>query len=75
MVFTGYKDGEMIDDMAATTLTNYFKNHLHLPSSRAEMDRTCERIKEEITDEAKMMDAIPDMKKLSKSDKINPMWG
>jgi hypothetical protein len=75
LVFTGYKEGDMIDDMAATTLTNYFKNHLHLPSSRAEMDRTCERIKEEVTDEVSMMDAIPDMKKLSKTDRINPMWG
>ena len=68
------RDGEMIDEVAAVTLTNYFKNHLHLPSSRAEMDRTCERIKEEIPDEAAMIDAIPDLKQM-KNDKSSVMWG
>tara|TARA_R110000751_G_scaffold34966_5_gene86391 strand:- start:1112 stop:1360 length:249 start_codon:yes stop_codon:yes gene_type:complete len=75
-VFTGYKEGQSVDSLAADTLSKYFRDNLCLPVNNEHMELAAERVVEEESDEKETLERMEVMKDKVPTKSDNSMlWG
>mgnify|MGYP003665436160 FL=1 len=75
-VFTGYKEGQSVDSLAADTLSKYFRDNLCLPVNNEHMELAAERVVEEESDEKETLERMEVMKDNVSTKSDNSMlWG